>query len=154
MGDWGTTERIEAEILLGDGTHLFGALFVQGRVPHHDGPETLVEMLNRPEPFTAVALTGGGVVFVPKAQIALILAEPAPPPDDDGARQSTVKLVGLELEMLGGKVLTGLVSVDLPPTHARPIDFLNEAGAFFTLTTHSATWVVHRAHLRGARPAD
>ncbi|HEU5358412.1 MAG TPA: hypothetical protein VFU45_04800, partial [Gemmatimonadales bacterium] len=122
MGEWGTTERIEAEILLGDGTRLFGALFVQGRVPHHDGPETLVEMLNRPEPFTAVALTGGGVVFVPKAQIALIAAEPLPAPDDGGARQSTLKLVGLELEMLGGKVLTGLVSVDLPPTHARPID--------------------------------
>lgn len=154
MDDWGTTERIKAEILLGDGAHLFGELFVQGRVPHHDGPETLVEMLNRPEPFTAVALTGGGVVFLPKAQIALIAAEEPPVPDDGGLRRSAVNLVGLELEMLGGKVLTGLVSVELPPTHARPIDFLNEAGAFFSLATHSATWVVHRAFLRGARPAD
>ena len=72
MDDWGTTERIKAEILLGDGAHLFGELFVQGRVPHHDGPESLVEMLNPPEPFTAVALTGGGVVFLPQAQIAPI----------------------------------------------------------------------------------
>ncbi|MGB7212281.1 MAG: hypothetical protein WBC97_06580 [Gemmatimonadales bacterium] len=154
MDDWGTTERIKAEIQLADGAHLLGELFVQGRVAHHDGPETLVEMLNRPEPFTAVALTGDGVVFVPKSQIALIAAEEPPSPDDGGLRLSTTKLVGLELEMLGGKVLTGLVSVELPPTHHRPIDFLNEAGAFFALATHSATWIVHRAHLRGARPAD
>ena len=153
MDDWGRTERIRAEIQLADGAHLLGDLFVQGRSPHHDGPETLVEMLNRPEPFTAVALQGDGVVFVPKAQIALIAAD-EPPPADGGLRLSTTKLVGLELEMLGGKVLTGLVSVDLPPTHNRPIDFLNEAGTFFSLAAHPANWIVHRAHLRGARPVD
>lgn len=155
MGEWGTTERIEAEVLLGDGTHLVGALFVQGRVQQHDGPETLVEMLNRPEPFTPLGLAAGGVAFLPKAQVALIATEAQPATGDGGGRPSlAAKLVGLEVEMLGGRVLSGLVSVDLPPGHSRALDFLNEAGAFFSITTNAATWIVHRAHMRGARPLD
>ncbi|MFI5235587.1 MAG: hypothetical protein ACHQXA_07755 [Gemmatimonadales bacterium] len=157
MGDWGSTERIESEILLGDGTRLVGAVFVQGRVPQHDGPESLVEMLNRPEPFTPVSLTGDGVVFLAKAQIALVAGDPAVPStevDGDQVRHSAAKMIGLEVEMLGGRVLRGWAALELPPNRARALDFLNEAGDFFALSTSAAHWVIHRAYVRGVRPLD
>jgi hypothetical protein len=155
MSDWAVSEQIESEVLLGDGTHLVGALFVQGRVPQHDGPETLVEMLNRPEPFTALALTAGGVALLPKAQIALVGAGVAVgEAPADAERQSVARVIGLEVEMLGGRVLRGWATMELPPTRARALDFLNESGAFFALATETAHWVVHRAHIRGVRPLD
>jgi hypothetical protein len=157
MGDWGTTERIESEVFLGDGTRLVGALFVQGRVPQHDGAETLVEMLNRPEPFTVVSLAEGGVVFVAKAQLALIAADPQVPSTGaelDEDRHSAAKMIGLEIEMVGGRVLRGWAALELPPTRARALDFLNSAGPFFAVTTHAVHWVVHRSFVRGVRPLD
>lgn len=155
MSDWGASEQVESEVLLGDGTHLAGALFVQGRVPRHDGPETLVEMLNRAEPFVPLALPAGGIALLPKAQIALIaVSNGTTEIETDAERQSVAKVIGLEVEMLGGRVLRGWATMELPPTRARALDFLNESGAFFALVTDSAHWVIHRAHIRGVRPLD
>ena len=155
MSDWGASEQVQSEVLLGDGTHLAGALFVQGRVPQHDGPETLVEMLNRSEPFVALGLPTGGIALLPKAQIALIAAASGTTElETDAQRQSVAKTIGLEVEMLGGRVLRGWSAMELPPTRARALDFLNESGAFFALATESAHWVIHRAHIRGVRPLD
>lgn len=155
MGDWGANAQVEAEVLLGDGTRLAGTLFVEGRSARHDGAETLVEMLNRPEPFTALTLSAGGVALLPKQQVALVAGGPGIEATFPNAeRQSAARVIGLEIEMLDGRVLRGWVTTELPPQHARALDYLNGAGAFFALTTESAHWVVHRAHIRGVRPLD
>src|SRR6266516_5372252 len=42
-----------ARLLLTQGVSRPGQIYVMERVPHHDGPETVLELLNRPEGFFA-----------------------------------------------------------------------------------------------------
>jgi hypothetical protein len=66
---WATTLKIPATLHLADGAELAGAVHVQSAVAHHPGPETVVEMLNRPEPFMVLATEEDGVRFLPKVQV-------------------------------------------------------------------------------------
>ncbi|MEO6068078.1 MAG: hypothetical protein ABJB33_09905, partial [Gemmatimonadota bacterium] len=149
---WGTTLRVPATLHLSDGTELAGSLHVQSAVAHHPGPETVVELLNRVEPFLVLALDDNGVRFVPKAQVAMV--ESAAPEEGDGDRRSAVRFLNLEVEMMSAHVLTGFAESELPPNRSRVQDFLNDSGAFFPLSTEGILWAVHRTHVRTVRPVD
>ena len=47
---------LPAQLLLTHGAARPGQLYVMEQVPHHEGPETVLEMLNRPEGFFAFRL--------------------------------------------------------------------------------------------------
>jgi hypothetical protein len=149
---WATTVKLPATLHLSDGTELAGSLHVQSAVADHPGPETVVELLNRADPFLVLALEEDGVRFVPKAQVALV--ESAVPETDDGDRRSAVRFLNLEVEMMSARLLIGFAESELPPNRARAQDFLNDGGAFFPLTTEGTLWAVHRTHVRTVRPLD
>ena len=156
--NWGTTLRVPATLHLSDGGEIAGAIHVQSAVAQHPGPETVVEMLNRPEPFLVLSLDEDGVRFIPKSQVALV--EYAPPEgegdavEEDG-RRSVAKPLTLEVEMMTtARVIEGVVAAELPPHRARAQDFLNDGGAFFPLLVDSTLWAVHRTHVRTVRPVD
>src|SRR3989441_10834796 len=92
------------------------------RVAHHDGPETVLEMLNRPEGFFAFRPTDqGDVLLVSKAHtISLSLDRQAPIADP--ARLSAARMLGTELVLAGGAALSGGGTGELPPHHARLLD--------------------------------
>jgi hypothetical protein len=136
-----------------DGGETSGSIHVQSAVAHHPGPETVVEMLNRPEPFIVLSFDEAGVCFIPKAQVALI--ESAVPEETDGERISAAVPLRLEVElMVTARVIEGFVAAELPPTRARAQDFLNDGGPFFPLQAESTLWAVHRTHVRTVRPVD
>jgi len=149
---WGTTLLVPATLHLSDGTEFGGSLHVQSAVAHHPGPETVVELLNRPEPFLVLILEEDGVRFVPKAQVALV--ESTAPEAEEGDRRSAVRFLNLEVEMMSARVLQGFAESELPPNRSRAQDFLNDGGAFFPLTTEGTLWAVHRTHVRSVRPVD
>ena len=150
---WGTTLKIPVTLHFSDGAETAGSIHVQSAVAHHPGPETLLEMLNRPEPFVALTFEESGVAFIPKARIALI-ETPAPEPTD-GERISAALPLSLEVEMMvTARVIEGVAVAELPPTRARAQDFLNDGGAFFPLQSHDTLWAVHRTHVRTVRPVD
>jgi hypothetical protein len=153
MGDWASTERISADIYLADQARLKGELHLQGRVAHHDGPETPLEMLNRSDTFFPVTLDQGKVAFVPKAQVAVVECTPAMGYGDP-ERASAAKTIALEIVMAGGDEFRGWATLELPPTKARTLDYLNAAGQFFSLQGESATRFINRAHVRVVRPID
>lgn len=151
MSDWASTERIQVEILLAEQLRMNGELHVQGRVGQHDGPETPVEMLNRPEPFFPVTLPGGQVAFLAKSQVAVVVC-----PTDiglaDPERAGAAKTIGLEVTLAGGMELSGLATLELPPSRARALDYLNASGLFFALGSPDATWIINRTCVRVVRP--
>ena len=149
---WGPSLRVPATLHLSDGSELVGAIHVQSAVAHHPGPESVVELLNRAEPFLVLSLDEDGVRFVPKAQIALVESQVGPDEDED--RRSAVRFINLAIEMMSARLLTGFVESELPPNRSRAQDFLNESGAFFPLTTEGTLWAVHRTHVRTVRPVD
>ncbi len=146
---------VPAQLLLTQGVSRPGVVYVMERVAHHDGPETVLEMLNRPEGFFAFRPTDeGDVLLVSKAHtISLSLDRQAPIADP--ARLSAARMLGTELVLAGGATLGGWASVELPSHHARLLDYLNaSADLFFALWTHAATHYVNRAHVLYARPLD
>lgn len=153
MGDWASTERIPADIALADQARLSGQLHVQGRVAQHDGPETPLEMLNRPDPFFPVTLEQGKVAFVAKAQVAFVVGAPHLG-QSDPERVSAAKTIALEIVMVGGEEFRGWATLELPPTRARTLDYLNASGTFFSLQGEDATRFINRAFVRMVRPLD
>jgi hypothetical protein len=149
---------VAAHIKLAAGPDRPGQVFVAERVPQHDGPETMLEMLNRPEPFFAFraddAPSGEAFIFLSKAQtIAVVQHRHAP--ISDPARLSVAKLIGLELVLSDDSTLSGWASVELPPEQSRLSDYLNaSADPFLSVWTHAATHYVNRGHVRFARPLD
>ena len=153
MSDWGVVTRMPAEISLADGSSLKGEIHLQGLVPNHEGPETALEMRDRPEPFFPVALEQGGVLFLSKAQTTFVTCPPQSAAADP-ERFSAAKLVGLEVTMYDGTQLRGWATLELPPTRARALDYLNGSGPFFSLWTDASIWIINRFYARVVRPLD
>ena len=150
---WATTERLAARVTLAEGMVIHGDLHLQGRVAHREGPETPIEMLNRPEAFFPVSLASGGVVFVSKAQVAVV-AYQLEGGANDTDRRSAAQHIHLEVMMSGGAEFRGVAETELPPNRSRPLDYLNGREQFFDLCSDDMMLCLNRAHVRVARPVN
>ncbi len=153
MTDWAATERVAATVLLAEGIVLQGDLHLQARVAHRDGPESTLEMLNRPDPFFAISLPDGGAAFLSRDQVAVVACAPEPAIGDPD-RMSAAKQAGVEVILWGGTQYRGWVTIELPPSRARTLDYLNGAGRFFAIATETETRFVNRSHVCIVRPLD
>jgi hypothetical protein len=144
-------ESIHARLLLTQGGERAGSVFVMARAPAREGPETPLEMLNRPEGFFP---------FLPDDQKEVLLVSRAQTialtvPAAGGKRAPGAIEIGLEVALVDGTVWNGVAEVVMPQSMSRPIDYLNAGGGpFFAVTTNNATHLVNRAHVLYARPTD
>ena len=153
MSDWGVTHTVAAQVALADGLLLEGDLHLMARTAYPPGPETPLEMLNRGDPFFALTLRGGGVAFVSKEQVAMVsCGDQTPLADPD--RISAARRLDLEVVMTGGAELRGRATVELPPSRARALDFVNGPGRFFPLRTDEVTRYLNKTFARLIRPLD
>ena len=153
MSNWASTERIAAQVTLAGSVGIQGDIHLQPRVGHHDGPETPLEMLNRPEPFFPVTLPGGQIAFAAKAQVAMVTCNPGVALTD-AERASAAKTIRLEVTMAGGTQVAGWALLELPPTRNRTLDYLNEPGPFFALSTETAICYINRTYVSVVKAAD
>jgi hypothetical protein len=146
---------VPAHLLLTQGVSRPGQVYLMQRVPHHDGPETVLEMLNRAEGFFAFRPADDADLLLPSKAHTISLSVDHETPIADPARLSAARVLGLEVVLVGGKTLAGWASVELPPPHARLLDYLNASpDAFFAVWTDATTHYVNRAHVLYARPLD
>src|SRR5713101_3138066 len=137
---------VPANLLLTQGATQPGQIFVMERVPHHDGPETVLELLNRPEGFFAFRPAANHEVLLISKVQTVSLSVDRQAPIADPARLSAAKMLGVELVLTGGSKLGGWASAELP-------DYLNASrDPFFAVWTHAATHYVNRAYVLYARP--
>jgi len=153
MTQWSATEQVAAEVLFADGSSLRGNLHLQPGSAHHPGAETPLEMLNRADAFFPVTMASGDIALVSKAQTTVVTCE-AGPGRFDTDRATIAKTVVLEVHVSGREVLRGTASLELPPSHSRALDFLNEPERFFAIADDETTWHVNRAHVRYVHPLD
>jgi len=145
---------LPARLTLTHGEPRPGTIYVGARVPHHDGAETPLEMLNRTGAFFPFRTADDDqVLLVAKRQTIALAVDRAPITDPD--RLSAAKELQLDLVLDNGSTLAGRATVELPEHQSRPLDYLNAAPEpFFTITTDEATHYVNRAHVLFARPRD
>jgi hypothetical protein len=150
---------VAATLALTSGEPQPGEIYLMDRVPHHDGLETVLELLNRPEgffPFRPAAAGGGGgggVMLVAKAHTVSLTV--AGTPIADPARLRAAQSTEVEIVLEGGRTLAGIAHFELPDAHRRLLDYLNASREpFFSLEQGAATHYVNRAHVLYARPRD
>ena len=152
MSDWGTIQRVSAEIILADGAVLEGDLHLAAHATYPADTESPLEMLNRGEPFFALSLREGGVAFVAKAQTAVVSCRETSPLDP--ARASAARLVALEVSLANGTEYRGRASYELPPGRSRSLDYVNGSERFFTVWTDDLTRYINKSLVRLIRPLD
>ena len=145
---------VAAHLLLTVGKPRPGEIFLSERVAHHDGPETTLEMLNRPEAFFPFKGEEAGVMLVAKARTVMLAVNQHAPEIVDAQRRSVAKAVGLVVVLADGSKIEGRALVELPQYNARLLDYLNAPEPFFALATEHGTNYVNRSHVLYARPME
>ena len=153
MGKWYETYRVPATITLSEGTSIEGDIHLQTLTPIHEGRETPVEMLNRPERFFAVSLPSGDAALVCKAQVAVVTSDAALSEIDPQRLAISRKFI-LDIHMIGGQRLSGSAYWELPPEHPRPQDFLNAKETFLEITEGGNSHCINRALVGRVNPAE
>ena len=146
---------VPARLLLTEGDGRVGEIYVMERVPHHSGPETPLEMLNRAEGFFPFRPAGAGPILLVTKARTTSLSIPRNAAQEDQARLSAAKLVGITITLVGDVDITGWATLELPEYHSRLLDYLNASlDPFFAVTTAVEIHFVNRAHVLYARPED
>ena len=156
MSDWGTTTRVRSVVTLANGEVYPGEIHLIDWVHHHAGPETPLEMLNRPEGFFPVTQENG-TVFVPKSQVAMVTCEWPPtgwPPEGIVLLPDPDRRVSLLVRLASGQELRGEAAMASRNGRGRALDYLNEAGPFFQLVTEDVPRLINRSHVSVVRPLD
>ncbi len=153
MSHWHETNTVRVRITLSDGTSIEGDIHLQTVTALHEGSETPVEMLNRPERFFAVALPAGDVTLLCKAQTAVVTCD-SRLCEADPERRAIARKFRLDIRLIGGQEFCGSAYWELPPTHPRPQDFLNASEAFFEITDGGDTHCINRALVGQVKPLE
>jgi hypothetical protein len=137
---------------MADGAVLVGDLHLAAQATYPADTESPLEMLNRGDQFFALSLTEGGVVFVSKAQAAVVSCHDTSPLDP--TRASAARLVALEVSLTNGVEYRGRATYELPPARARTLDYVNGSERFFTVWTDELTRYINKSLVRLIRPLD
>jgi hypothetical protein len=149
---WGSIHQEEAKVVFADGEVIEGRLHLLGRDQFPPGPETPLDMLNRPEAFFAL-IGPTGPLLVSKAQAAVVTCRADTLPMDP-ERVSAARVVPMDVIMISGLELRGQSTVELPPVRSRTLDFVNAPDRFFALWTADLTHFVNKGLVRLLRPLD
>lgn len=146
---------IPASLLMTGAGPRDGQIYVMERVPQHAGPETPLDMLNRPEGFFPFRPTDDGAVLLVAKARTVTLSVPRTTAPEDPARLSAAKQARIELTLADGSRLSGWATLELPAHHSRVLDYLNATlDPFFAVATEDQVHMVNRAHVLYARPED
>lgn len=144
---------VPVRLRLATGDPRDGAVFVMDRVAHRDGPETVLEMLNRPEAFFPFRPADGPPVLLVARQHTLALSVAAADPLGDPDRRDAAQAISLTVTLTTGESLSGEAWFEAPVTQQRPLDYLNASReSFFALVHGDVTDYINRAHVRYAQP--
>jgi hypothetical protein len=153
MSSFPHSEKLKGRVMLAEGPAIDGDLHLQPRVAWRDGPETVLEMLNRRDRFFAIGLPDGRASFVSKSQVAAVY-HPDDCPPAQAERQRAARRLAVTVVLVGGREIEGVALSELPSGRGRALDFLNDKGDFFELVTGAGPVCVNRTLVRMVRPAD
>lgn len=125
-----------------------GQLFLALMAKGHAGPETVLDLMNEPEPFFVLRVEGQPPVrMINKERIVEVEVSDQPEEEQPLAKEEEMSLMFQD-----GFSLTGRARVELPPTKSRLIDFLNNSERFFELRDGSSLHIINRKHISHVKP--
>jgi hypothetical protein len=148
--------RAVVEISLSGGAVRTVAVFLSEFAHEHAGAERVSDLLNRGGTFLpAMDLTTNAMTFLSHAGITVVRVDARL--EEGEAEQHTIPTEHeVELTLLDGQVVRGLITYIRPPDRSRLVDYLNEAPAFLPVVEQGRLALVnvrHIAKVDAVRPA-
>ena len=142
------TTKKKAEIICSDESRLTGSFFVSLRAPNYEGNELVLDLLVSERNYLPFDLDEGEIVLLQKGCIVMVVLK---------VREmkriiSYQHKIPAKVHLLSGKTIEGKVYSDLPRTHARLSDFLNQSKAFFHLEVDDKDYLVNSRFVKIVRP--
>src|SRR5687767_5475515 len=107
--------RCQVAVTTLDGERLVGDVFVQPYVHRRAGPEVPTDLFNGTEPFLPLALTEGGTVLLAKDRLREVeVPDEGEPGEEDPYAGVGVRIMRVELTLLGNVVRVGTIKLELP----------------------------------------
>jgi hypothetical protein len=123
-----------------------GTVFLSSLSSRGDGPQTLSELLNRPERFIPFHRNeDGSTLLVARRHLQWVAAstetdrELLKPPENLSAREELVLI-----RFLDGSEVRGLIQMNLPSEQSRASDYMNCPDDFFPLSTTAGLLFVNK----------
>lgn len=137
--------RVDVELLLIGAGRQRVAVFLAEFSSVHEGHERLSDLLGGPAEFVPAVDSGtGAALFVHLSSIGAALAPPEEALDDDATLPTEHEV---EVTLLDGQTLSGVLSFVRPPERSRIVDFLNDAPAFFPLMIGERVAFINKARV-------
>lgn len=126
---------------------LAGLISLFPKAELHDGPETLLECLNASPKILPFEVTEEDVVLlITRDHIEWVQPDPTVEPRLVRPTPYTPTHEELvQVHMAGGKILEGIISMEMPNEFNRPSDYLNGADHFFPLRMQLGTRLLNKA---------
>lgn len=139
--------RLPVEIVLPGGERRNVNVFLSEYAVDHAGAERLSDILNGAGNFIpAVDTASDRVAFFNRTAIAYARVATTEERDESDDLNIPTEFP-VEVTLLDGKKVAGLVSFILPPDRARLVDFLNSPQPFFRLLQQDAVALVNKLHV-------
>ncbi len=137
---------IPVEVVLPGGEVRQVSIFLSEGAASHPGPERVSDLLNGSAPFIPARESGSGAMtFLHRASIAVARVAADEEPSDDSF---TIPLEHeVEVTLVDGTRLSGLVAYVAPESRERLVDFLNRPEPFLRLLERERVALVGRAHV-------
>ena len=137
--------RTQVEIVLPGGLVKQCVIFLGEFAPGHSGAERLSDLLNGDTDFIpAVEMDTDAVTFLNRVGIALARVSPDVEPVEDHTIPTEHEV---EITLVDGKTVNGLVTYMMPPDRSRLTDFLNDSPPFFRLVEKDRIALVNKRHV-------
>ena len=114
---------------------------------HHEGGERLSEVLNSGAFLAARDVALKRVAFLNCAGLAVVRVAREIEAEDDAAAHTIPTEHEVEVTLLGGQTIRGLLTYVLPPERSRLIDFLNTCPQFIPLLEGDRVALINRSQV-------
>jgi hypothetical protein len=147
---------VAVRVMLPGPEHLAGTFALTPASPFRDGPESLLELFNsdwRVVPFIRAA--DDAVMLLSRDTIEWVEVDSQVEPT--WVRPATYLVTReehVQVRMLDGRKVEGLVTMELPEHLNRISDFLNTHEDFFPLTTRACTMLINKSRIASVRLFD
>ena len=141
---------VPASVVLPGGDRIDGNFALSPAAPFRDGPETLLELLNGTDRVLPFTLADGTVVLLSRPAIDWVEVEDGL--DPSWVRPPTFWITReeeVELRLLDGRKIVGIVAMELPEHLNRISDYLNLPEDFFPVATRDGTRFVNKSRVAG-----
>jgi len=145
-------KEVIAEVTIAGEKPAVLTLFLAGQTQHHAGDERPSDLLNGPDMFLPAIDRKGKLRLLRRDAVVVITVpseyEPgAAGPEAEGPPLPSSRHAAVEVILVSGAVIRGMVEYDMPETRSRLLDFLNREDRCLAVRQAGQVHLVNKRHI-------